>query len=251
MNVRHPTATIADPSLVAIDGEDQSVSADLIAEVGGLATRRGCDVCHRHAWSGVDRVPDCYRGCVLNVAARRKRAGFDPIGALDVVDRVAHRVGIAVKSDGPTRVVPRVDRESGDFGRVPLADEIGLRDRVRFAGFVSNAERDSLLADCRVCVCASEKEGWGLTVIEANRVGTPVVASDAPGLRDSVRDGQTGLLAPYGDVDAFADAIGRLLEDDTLALRMSREALRWSEHFDWDRAASEMGEAIDRARRSH
>jgi glycosyltransferase involved in cell wall biosynthesis len=132
-----------------------------------------------------------------------------------------------------------------------LADEIGLGDRVRFAGFVSNAERDSLLANCRVCVCASEKEGWGLTVIEANRVGTPVVASDAPGLRDSVRDGQTGLLAPYGDVDAFADAIGRLLEDDELALRMSREALRWSDHFDWDRAASEMGEAIDRARRSH
>jgi len=131
-----------------------------------------------------------------------------------------------------------------------LASELGLADRIRFTGFVTDEERDALLAECRVCVCASEKEGWGLTVIESNRVGTPVVASDAPGLRDSVRDGRTGLLATYADVDAFADAIGRLLGDDDLALRMSQEALAWSAHFDWDRAASEMSEAIDAARRT-
>ena len=129
-----------------------------------------------------------------------------------------------------------------------LAKELGLGDRTRFTGFISNAERDALLAQCRVCVCASEKEGWGLTVIEANRVGTPVVASDVPGLRDSVCNGQTGLLVPYGDVDAFAKAIGRFLEDDAFSLEMSREALLWSDQFDWDTAASEMGEAIDRAR---
>ncbi len=128
------------------------------------------------------------------------------------------------------------------------ANELGLANRTRFTGFVSNRERDALLSECRVCVCASEKEGWGLTVIEANRVGTPVVASDAPGLRDSVRNEETGLLAPYGDVDAFATAIGRLLEDDALSLRMSRAALHWAGQFDWDRAASEMGQAIDRAR---
>lgn len=132
-----------------------------------------------------------------------------------------------------------------------LASELGIADRTCFTGFVSDEERDALLADSRVCVCASEKEGWGLTVIESNRVGTPVVASDVPGLRDSVRDGETGLLAPYGDVDAFAAAIGRLLEDDALAHRMSSAALAWSRHFDWDRAAREMGEAIERARQAH
>jgi len=131
-----------------------------------------------------------------------------------------------------------------------LAGELGLTDRTHFTGYVSNSERDSLLADSRVCVCASEKEGWGLTVIEANQLGTPVVASDVPGLRDSVRNGQTGLLAPYGDVDAFAEAIGRLLEDDAYSLQMSREAQRWSQHFNWDVAASEMGEAIDRVGRT-
>jgi glycosyltransferase involved in cell wall biosynthesis len=143
-----------------------------------------------------------------------------------------------------------IGRGSAQSDLEKLANELGLADRTRFTGFVSNLERDSLLAECRVCVCASEKEGWGLTVIEANQLGTPVVASDVDGLRDSVRDGQTGLLAPYGDVDAFTDAIGRFLEDDAFSLEMSRGALRWSRQFDWDVAASEMGEAIDRARQS-
>lgn len=150
----------------------------------------------------------------------------------------------------PTAEVVVVGRGAARPSLEKLANELGIADRVCFTGFLPDDERDALLADSRVCVCASEKEGWGLTVIEANRVGTPVVASDVPGLRDSVRDGTTGLLAPYGDVEAFASAIGRLLDDDALALQMSREALRWSENFDWDRAASEMGEAIQRVRQT-
>jgi glycosyltransferase involved in cell wall biosynthesis len=148
----------------------------------------------------------------------------------------------------PTAELLVIGRGSARPGLEKLADELGLGDRTRFTGFVSNEERDSLLTKCRLCVCASEKEGWGLTVIEANQLGTPVVASDVPGLRDSVRDGQTGLLVPYGDVEAFAEGIGRLLEEDALSLEMSRAALRWSHHFDWDVAASEMAAAIDRAR---
>ena len=54
--------------------------------------------------------------------------------------------------------------------------------------------RDELLAGSRVCVCPSVKEGWGLTVVEANALGRPVVATDAPGLRDAVIHEQTGVL---------------------------------------------------------
>ena len=129
-----------------------------------------------------------------------------------------------------------------------LARELGLAPRTRFTGFVSDAERDALLAGARVCVCPSAKEGWGLTVIEANAVGTPVVASDVPGLRDSVRHGETGWLAPEGDVAAFAERIASLLESDALATRMARAALAWSRRFDWDVAADEMAEAIEAAR---
>ena len=129
-----------------------------------------------------------------------------------------------------------------------LARELGLAERTRFTGFVSGEERDALLAQTRVCVCPSEKEGWGLTVIEANAAGAPVVATRTAGLRDSVRHGETGFLAGHRDVDDFAQRIAELLADDELATRMSAAALEWSQRFDWDRAASEMAEALEETR---
>jgi len=125
-----------------------------------------------------------------------------------------------------------------------LAVQLGLAERTTFTGFVTTLERDRLLAEARVCVCPSEKEGWGLTVIESNAVGTPVVATNADGLRDSVRDGVTGFLVPDGSVEDFANRIGNLLDDDALATRMSHAAIEWSKSFDWDHAAADMATAI-------
>ncbi|MDH5306879.1 MAG: glycosyltransferase family 4 protein [Myxococcales bacterium] len=128
-----------------------------------------------------------------------------------------------------------------------LARELGITERTAFRGFVADAERDRLLACARVCVCPSSKEGWGLTVIESNAVGTPNVASDAPGLRDSVRDGETGFLVAERDVAALADRIAALLGDDALAERMSAAAVAWSQRFDWGRAADQMRATLEAA----
>ena len=148
---------------------------------------------------------------------------------------------------GSKRRNPRADHASDRAVRAVLG--LGRRmpypARVRFTGFVSEPERNRLLANARVCVCPSSKEGWGLTVIEANALGTPNVASDAPGLRDSVRHGETGFLVPDRDVSAFAERIGELLCDDALARRMSAAALEWSRRFDWDTSASVMAHAIE------
>ena len=78
--------------------------------------------------------------------------------------------------------------------------------------------------------------------------GTPVVATDADGLRDSVRDGETGFLVPLGDVEGFTNRIGQLLDSDELATKMSGAALKWSLTFDWDVAADEMAAAMEKAR---
>jgi len=130
-----------------------------------------------------------------------------------------------------------------------LAHELGVAPRVRFTGFVDDATRDRLLASSRVCACASAKEGWGLTVIESSALGTPNVATDAPGLRDSVRDGETGFLAPLGDAQAFAARIGQLLADDALALRMGEAARAFARGFDWERATDQMEAALATALR--
>src|SRR5690606_40441995 len=94
-----------------------------------------------------------------------------------------------------------------------LARELNIADAVDFRGFVSEDEKLRLYNEAAVFVNPSLKEGWGLTSIEANACGTPVVAADSPGLRDSVVDHRTGLLVPALDPAALARAIRSVLED--------------------------------------
>ena len=124
----------------------------------------------------------------------------------------------------------------------------GVEDRVEVRGAVDEEEKVRLLQTAHVAASASEKEGWGLTVLEAAACGTPAVATDVPGLRDAVRDGETGLLVRPGDVPALAAALRRVLEDDALRERLGAAALRWAARFTWDSAAVEVSAVLDEAR---
>ena len=99
-------------------------------------------------------------------------------------------------------------------------------------------------------VFASPKEGWGITNLEAAACGTPVVASNSPGIRESVRDGETGFLVPHGDVGAMAAAMGRIAGDRARSSRSSAcRRARFAETFTWERAAERDGVAsVPRAR---
>lgn len=127
-----------------------------------------------------------------------------------------------------------------------LARGMGLGDRVTFTGFVSSAEKVDWMRRSHVIVNPSPREGWGLTNIEANACGTPAVASDADGLRDSVRDGVTGLLFPYGDHRMLAERLIRVLTDGALRDAFSRNALDWARTFTWENAARETMAVVDR-----
>ena len=128
-----------------------------------------------------------------------------------------------------------------------VARGLGLSDRVRFLGRVSEEEKISLYRRASVALNSSLKEGWGLTSIEANGCGTPVVASDVPGLCDSVRDGQTGFLVPFGDAQAMADRIGRILGDRDLAARLQSASLEWARSHTWDAVADKTESVLLRA----
>lgn len=114
---------------------------------------------------------------------------------------------------------------------------LGLWSRVRMLGFVPENEKREALRRAWIHVLTSPKEGWGITNIEAAACGTPSVASDSPGLRESVVDGRTGLLVPHGDVPALAAAIGSLLADGPLRERMGREGRAFAERFSWEASA--------------
>jgi glycosyltransferase involved in cell wall biosynthesis len=115
----------------------------------------------------------------------------------------------------------------------------GLGDRVRLLGYLEGQPKLDVLAATRVLVYTSPKEGWGLSVIEANAMGIPAVASDAPGLRESVRHGETGFLVSHGDVEALGDRLIELLSDGTLWGRMGRAGIEWASRFNWDGMADE------------
>ena len=117
------------------------------------------------------------------------------------------------------------------------AERLGLSQRVRFLGFVDERVKLELLRRAWVHVLTSPKEGWGITILEAAACGTPSVASDGPGLRESVVDGETGLLVPHGEAPALAAALGTLLRDHELRDRMGRRARAWAERFSWEAAA--------------
>jgi glycosyltransferase involved in cell wall biosynthesis len=125
------------------------------------------------------------------------------------------------------------------------ARRLGLAEAVEFTGFVSSSEKVDRMRRSQVAVLPSPKEGWGLTNIEANSVGTVVVAADSPGLRDSVKDGHSGFLYPYGDIEALAARLTQVLGNTALRERLQQGALQWAEQFNWDGAARKFNELIE------
>lgn len=118
-----------------------------------------------------------------------------------------------------------------------LAHRLELGDTVQFRGYVDEDEKLRLLRGSWIHALASPKEGWGISILEAAACGTPTVASDSPGLRDSVRNGETGLLVPHGDVTALAERFRILLEDTALRRSMGAAARRFAEGFTWESSA--------------
>ncbi len=123
----------------------------------------------------------------------------------------------------------------------------GVGDAVTFLGFVSEARKLELYRQAWAVVFPSPKEGWGITNVEAAACGTPAVASDSPGLRESVRAGETGLLVPHGDVGALADAMRMLVRDPVLRERLGHGARAFAETLPWSRAARETATHLEEA----
>jgi len=115
---------------------------------------------------------------------------------------------------------------------------------VRFFGSLSNEERRNLIKKAWVLVNPSVREGFGLNVVEAAALGVPCVAYDVAGLRDSVIDGETGLLVKSGDIEALAKGIVNILTNENLRVRLSQEALAYSRSFSWDNVADKFMRVI-------
>jgi glycosyltransferase involved in cell wall biosynthesis len=121
-----------------------------------------------------------------------------------------------------------------------LAKKLKIENNTIFWGFIEEKKKNEIL-ECSHCVVnTSLKEGWGISNIEANACGTPVISSNVPGLRDSVCSGKSGLLYEYGNIDELSNILIRLFEDKELLNKLSLGAIEWAKSFSWDESARQM-----------
>ena len=125
-----------------------------------------------------------------------------------------------------------------------LANDLGLAEDVEFPGFVTSEDKVTRMRKAHVAVLPSLKEGWGLTNIESNSVGTPVIAANVPGLKDSVKDGETGFLFEHGNINQLSEKLILILTDQQLQEKLQKGALKWAANFNWDKAARKFEKVI-------
>ena len=118
-----------------------------------------------------------------------------------------------------------------------IVKKLNLESDVTFTGFVSEEEKTIWLNKIHIAVNSSAKEGWGLTVTEANACGTTTISSNVEGLRDAVIDNETGLLFEFGNINQLAEKIILVLKDENLRNTLENKALTHSRRFDWEIAA--------------
>lgn len=163
------------------------------------------------------------RATIVFVGRLRRYKGLDwVLRTLPDVIAAVPGARLVVLGDGPFR--QSLER---------TAQRLGIANAVEFHGFVKAADKVRWMREAWVLVQPSPKEGWGLTVVEAGACGTAVVATDAPGLRDSVKKGETGLLVPYGDRRARAESLTEVLTNAALRDRLASAGLAWARRFQW------------------
>ena len=167
------------------------------------------------------------RPTFLYVGRLKRYKGVEiALRALSLARRTRPDLTLEVAGQGDDR--PRLEQ---------VARGLGLGEAVRFLGFVTEEEKRRLLRRAWAVVFPSPKEGWGISNVEAAACGTPALASDSPGLRESVRDGQTGYLVPHGDAGALAERMLAVAADPGLVARLGRAARVFAEGLSWEAAA--------------
>jgi glycosyltransferase involved in cell wall biosynthesis len=195
----------------------------------------------RPAWTPRTSAPA--DGYVLFLGTLEPRKNVS--GLLDAFERlIANGRGGAGHHQGRP-VVPRLvlAGHAPDDARPWLEriDRPPLQGHVSYTGYVDPARRRELYEGARLLVQPSFEEGFGFPVLEAMTIGVPVVAANRGALPELL--GDAGLLVDPEDPDQMASAIGRLLNDETLAADCVARGLLRARRFDWMHTAQLVYEA--------
>jgi glycosyltransferase involved in cell wall biosynthesis len=175
-------------------------------------------------------LPDKDSKPIVAFSGRLKRAKRPDhaIKAFELVKEKVPNAELWVFGDGPFRKT--LERLSGSG--------------IRFFGNLSSFDRRELLKKCWVLMVPGLREGWGLNIVEANAFGLPAVAYDVPGLCDSVKNNETGMLAEGGNIMDLAEKTINLLTDSLLREKLGVNSLNYSKQFSWEKTAKELMKLI-------
>lgn len=124
-------------------------------------------------------------------------------------------------------------------------EALRLGDSVCYHGHISYKQIGNYYRNAYLLVAPTQHEAFGLTIVEAMAAGLPVVATSVTAVPELVKNGETGILVPWGDPQSLAQAIITLLDNPGLAKSMGQAGRKWVEEmFTWDRAAKEMEKLI-------
>lgn len=181
---------------------------------------------------GIEKMPE---PTVLSMGAMRAmKRTLDQVKAFELAKQRVRNLKMIVAGDG-----------SGPYGQRVLdyiAHSEFARD-ISYEGRVSRERKIELMRSAHVMCVTSVKEGWGLIVTEAASQGTPAVVYDVDGLRDSVRDGRTGLVVPPYTL-ALANGIINLCTDRPLYQKIRAAAWQWSRRLTFDKSYQDFKQAV-------
>lgn len=126
-----------------------------------------------------------------------------------------------------------------------LSKELGINSKIKFYGFVDEKKKFELLGKAHILINPSVREGWGLVNIEAAASGTPVVGYDVVGVRDSVKNGKTGILVGIHDIQSASEQVIRLTRDKEKYLSFIKASKSWASKFSWEKSNKDSLEFIE------
>lgn len=183
-----------------------------------------------------ERVPVVYNGTDLTRCLdKTDYAAADPVKLLHIgrFDGPKNHEGLLrsfakIHTSFPNTLLTMVGDGALREPMEALAEELGIRDGVEFAGMQENVY--PYLHDADIFLLPSSYEGIPMTIVEAMGTGLPIVATAVGGVPDLIRNGENGLLVPC-DTDAVADACIRLMQDAALRERLGCNARKDSTRF--------------------
>jgi glycosyltransferase involved in cell wall biosynthesis len=197
--------------------------------------------------SAITIVPEGIEPVEPSNAVKTNEARFLYVGRLAPSKRIGHMIEALAqfRQETGTGTLWLAGSGSNRYQEslVELALRLKVEDSVKFWGRVSAPEKHRLMGEARALLMTSVREGWGLVVTEANACGTPAIVYDVPGLRDSVRNGSTGLIVP-AKPSSLAEAMVRLWTEPLLQRTLATQAEAWSQEFSFGQTARVMRTAI-------